>query len=514
MSQKYKDQNQLHIKKIMILVAIILTLALFIFIILLSSIQKKEEEKQIAISTGKFNSIKDILEYYGCQYKSQKKSELENFDIDIYTTFKYDLYDNENSNEEFYNNVINTIAKFLNYTNFRMIDESKEEKIEIQVIGDGSKIQTIFINGIEDYFIYMDSQISLSKYKELKTTEISIQSPELINCIQNNWNSNTNFGTRETIFQNYDIYFDEGIQIRKISGKIYNIIFTKNYVKSVVNGFTVGEKHDIIIDRLGNPTFQNEDGSIIGYKSKDIYVFFEKDQISIYRNTKETGFDEFFKLTDKFLNHEYTLLDFMNELTYLWPDYEKYTYDAETVFLSYPNKGIDVKINYDNMDGIILYNNIGVAQNIVNQYLKHTEFVAQLQVDNVYNAEVRRMEIEKSKNTKCKEYKEQFEKEDDRNRGQIYDYYAEIDSNKNIIAMYFISRNEQFVDCELHESINSYIWINETCLLYGINGKGIYFYDLKKQTKGVIVSGEDLFEIKSYENNILKYDDREIQVIY
>lgn len=512
MSLKYGNQKQLQKKKIIIMLMFILTVILCIVVLLLASINNKNEEKQLAIVTGKFDSIKDILEYYGCQYKNEGKSEQEGFELDIYTIFKYELYDGEKSNEKFYNNVINKIAEFMNYKSYRLIDEQKEEKIEIQVICGKNKIQKILINGIEDYFIYMDSQINLSKYKEIPTTEVSIQSPELISCIQNNWNANVNFGTRETIFQNYYIYFDEGIEVRKISGKIYNVVFTKNYVKPVVNGFTVAEKRDIIIRELGNPTFQNEDKSIIGYKTKDIYVFFEENQISIYRNITETGFDEFFTLVDKFLEEEYSLLEFMNELTYLWPDYEEYTYDAETVFLSYPNKGIDIKMNYDNMDGIVLYNNIGVLQNIVERYLEHTEFIAQLQLDNIYNAELRRYEKEKNLSTKCAEYREQFEKEDHRNK--LYEYYAEMDSDENIIAMYFISQDEQFPNCELHESINSYIWINEKCFLYGITGKGIYYYDLESQAKGVLVTGDETFEIESYKDNVLKYDQKEIQVIY
>ncbi len=514
MSQKYKNEKQLYRKKIWIVSMVFLTLILCLAVMMLNLTHQKREEKQLAIATGNFKSIKDIVEYYGCQYEKQENSELEGYELDCYIVFKYELYDGEKSNEKFYQNVIDKIAEFLNYKSFRLIDRTKEEKIEIQVVGDGNKIQTIFINGIEDYFIYKDSQISLSKYKEINETEMSIEAPELVSCLQNNWDGSTNFGTRESIFQNYYIYFDEGIKTRSVSGKIYHVVFTNNYVKPVVNGFTIGEKHDIIKRELGTPTFQSEDGSVIGYKGKDIYVFFEKDQISVYRNIKEKGFDQFFALVDQFLEEEYTLLEFMNELTYLWPDYAEYKYDAETVFLSYPNRGIDVKINYDNMDGIILYNNIGVSQKVVNQYLEHTEFVAQLQVDNVYLAEMRRIEQEKDLEVKCKEYKEQFEKEDTRNRGKLYDYYAERDSNEKIMAMYFIAQDKQFMNCELREGIDSYLWINENCLLYSIRGKGIYYYDLKAQTKGEIVTGNEPFKMDSYKNQILKYDDKEMRLVY
>lgn len=512
--QRYISQNRIISKKILITAIVFLAIILSIFLIALNLAHKKQEKQQ-AVMSGQFSSIQDILEYYGCKTIRIKENATEGFVVDIYTEFKYDLYEGEKSNEKFYNDVINQIATFLNYQSFRMIDTSKEDEIEIQVIGNGSAIETIYINGIEDYFIYMDSQMSLSQYKTLKTTEVSVQAPELINCMQNNWNTNTEFGTREAIFQNYYIYFDEGIQTRKINGKIYNIIFTKKYPQPVINGFTVGEKNDIIMSRLGEPTFQNKDKSIIGYKSNDLYVFFGNDQISIYPNQKEEGSDEFFALADKFLAEEYSLLEFMNELTYLWPDYEEYTYSEDTVFLSYPSRGIDVKINYDNMDGMILYNNISANQDVINRYLKHTEFVAQLQVDNIFNAEQRRVKKEKDFSTKCKEYEEKFEKQDKRNRGKIYDYYMNMDSNDNIMNVYFIAQNEAFTNCELNESMNSYVWMNDYCFVYSKQGKGIYFYDLQNQKKGSLLTGKEPYKIVSYENGKLTYDeDKVLEIQY
>lgn len=504
------NQNQLKRRIIILSAVVALVFAMLILIALLNDIQSNRRQNEQLEVVDEFHSIEEILKYHGCRFIRSRDSSEQGFLIDIYTNFKYDLYENEKSNEGFFQKLIKDVAKFLNYDSFRMIDDSKN--IEIRVIGNKEKVTKIFINGMEDYFIYMDSQISLKEYKEIPLTEFSVESPELINCLQSNWSTATDFGTRETIFQDYYIYFDEGIEVRKVSGKIYNVVFTKNYVKQVINGFTVNENHDIIIRELGKPTFQDDEKNMIGYKGKDIYVFFEKDQISVYRNTQEQGFDEFFTLVDEFLAEKITLLKFMNELTYLWPDYEEYTYDSETVFLSYPNKGIDIKMNYENTNGIVLYNNIGISQEKINPYLEHTEFVAMLQVDNVYNAEIRRVDNKLQFSEKCKEYKGKYETEDTRNRGKNYDYYMEMSSNDDIICVYFISQNPQYPNCELSENIKSYIWLNDDCFIYSIANKGIYYYDLKNQVKGVLITGTGNFEIKSYENGILKYDDSEIGV--
>ena len=54
------------------------------------------------------------------------------------------------------------------------------------------------------------------------------------------------------------------------------------------------------------------------------------------------------------------------------------------------------------------------------------------------------------------------------------------------------------------------MWVNESLLAYSRRGKGIYYYDLKNQTKGTIVAGEEEYKIQSYENGILKYDEKEV----
>lgn len=508
LKQKYRNQSEQVTKNKVLKILIFFVVVVLVLLCVLALVQNARKQPKYNMEL----EVKEVLENFECTFLKMRNSREEGFVYDIYTNFKYDLFENDVSQEEFYGQVIAEVAKRLQYQNFRLLDENKREMIEIKVICLDNKVQKVLINGIEDYFIYRNSQKNLEIYTEIKNTELSIDSVELLKCMENDWNSNIDFGTRETIFQSYYIYFDEGIETRKIGGKIYNIIFTKNYAESVVNGFTVGTKRDIIERELGTPTFENDDGTIIGYKNDELYIFFGENQISIYENRKETNYDAFFELTDKFLNEEYSLLQFMNELTYLWPDYEKYVYDANTVFLSYPNKGIDIKINYDNTNGIVLYHNIGIRQEEIKQYLAQAEFVARLQVDNIYNAELRRVEKVKSFAKKCEEYEQTFEKKDKRNRGNIYHYYMDFSTNHSILCVYFISQNAAYPNCELSENIKSYIWGKEDYFIYSVEQKGIYYYDLRNQSKGTIITGKETFEIKSFENGMLSYDDKMIQV--
>ena len=169
--KKISYKNHKNKKIITIIILIILSILAFLAVIRLS-LNAKEKERLERWETQNFASIKEILEYYGCQYIKKTDSEEKDYSLDIYTVFKKRLYNGDKNNESFYNNIIDKIAEFLNYESFRLIDSSNpDDKIEIKVVCDGRKIDTIYINGMEDYFIYMDSQMNLKQFKNMKVIQ-------------------------------------------------------------------------------------------------------------------------------------------------------------------------------------------------------------------------------------------------------------------------------------------------------------------------------------------------------
>ena len=210
---------------------IIIILIIFIFMlitisVILGKIYKKEQTENL--SYDNLTTIKEVIEYYDSKYISEKESDNSKYILDVSLKFKYLPYnENNESNEEYYNKLLEDCAKILKYRSFRMID--KENDLNVEIICNGKKIVSIIINGIEDYFIYMDSMFSMKEFKEIDITEFNIQSQELQNIINNNWNPDVDLGTRDSIFNNYYIYFNRGIKTRTIDGKIYNIVFDKKY---------------------------------------------------------------------------------------------------------------------------------------------------------------------------------------------------------------------------------------------------------------------------------------------
>lgn len=498
------DKKQ--IKAIFIVgIAILIIILMFLIIAITTVYRNSNKNNQIDISNG-FDSIKEIVEHYGCKYKNDTYEAKREYKTEINLEFSRQLYENDISNEEFYNSIIEDLAKFLRYSNFKMIDMKND--IIIEVICKDQKIFLITINGIEDYFIYMDSQLELTKFKEIKTISFNIEAPEIQSLIDNGWSTNIDLGTRESIFQTYNLYKDEGFKVKKIGQEIYNIVFDENYQGNIVNGLKVGITLSNIENKLGTPAFKDTDLNVIGYKGKDIYVFFTKNQISIYRN-KKYDYNEFWNLVDDFLEDKYDFKGFMNELTYIWNDYSEYTYQNDYLFISYPNRGVDVKLNVDNVSGIVLYNNINENLDTVKKYLKNTEFISRLQLDNIFEAEKRRISKEKSLTSLCSEFMKENPID---SKSMYYDYYIEKDTRGNTISIYFVSKDDGFVSRELNEPVDTYLFVNDYYFVYSVYGKGIYCYNLADGNKFNIVEGRNNYHITQYQDNILKYDNEEIKV--
>lgn len=509
----YKDQNKKNYKFILIVLFVLVFILLFL-LVMVGILKSNNEKSDTQINFDSLTTVKEVIEYYGSKYITEEISQNENLYKDYYLILKYLPYnEDDTSNEKYYNDLLTKSARVLGYRSFSMID--KENKIEIEVICNKGKIEKIIINGIEDYFIYMDSQIELKTYEEIPITEFSVESPILNECLEKNWSSDIYLGERDSIYDQYYIYQDEGIRTKVIKKQIYNIVFNTNYKENIINGLFPGIDFKNVQSVLGTPTFISDKKDVIGYKGSRMYIFFTKDEISIYRNI-DIDIDDFYKLADEFIAENIDFLEFMNRLTYLWPDYNEYTYSADSVFLSYPSKGIEIKLNYDDISGILVYNNIKSSLTKAGRYLENTNFVSMLKIDAVFEAEKRRIAKIENDLKKCDEYYESLEEEQKKFTGESLNYkiYPDKDKAGNIYSMKFISKDNKRVNREINDSITSYLWVNSDCFIYSKKKKGIYIFNLNTGEISRLVSGDKDYELKGLENGILKYDSEQIPLEY
>ena len=509
---RYKDQNNKNYKKILIVLFVMIFILMLVAGIL-GVIKKEQEELNKEIVYEEISSIREVIEYHKSKYISEKMSDEKGVHLEVKVVFAKLLYENNKSNEKYFNELLKDCAKVLRYRSFILIDE--KNGINIRVNCKANEIDSIIINGMEDYFIYNDSQISLKDFKEIPNVAVNIESDILQNCINNNWKKDTYIGERDSIFDEYYVFFDEGIKVRIIDEKIYNVVFTKKYNKPVINNCFPGIDFKYIKAAIGEPSFEDEEKKILGYKSEQIYVFFTESEISVYRNSTVDA-DEFFKLADKFLREEMDLLEFMNELTYLWPDYTTYEYGKDSVYISYPLKGIEIAINYGDINGILVYNNIKSSLSKIGRYLEDTRFVGRFQTDLMFKSEIQRFERENSWTNLAKEYEKNLEKEKRKLIGESlkYSIYPVLDDNGNIYKIKFISKFGNEPNRELNDGISTFLWASNEYFIFSKKGSGIYFYNLNNGKVQRIIEGSSIkeFNLKSYENGILEYDDEKCQL--
>lgn len=352
--KKSLDKNT--IKKIIIIIFI-----LILIIILINIIKYFQEQKYInkVLNTEyteyeDFKTAKEYIIYSGNTYIKEVESSENDFYKDIYMKFKYDLYTNGNSNQYFYERTIKIIANTLNYNNFRLIDD--EKKLVITVFCEDDSVKSIYYNGDKNYFEKTNSIETMQNVKEIQVTDLNIQSKIINDAISNNWYfAKMNFGHRTETKEEYEIYSNEGIRVKNINKKIFNIVFLENYKSKIVNDLTVTSSKEEIIETLGKPTF--EDYGIIGYKGKNIYIFFGNDYVSVYRIEEDTdGYDKFLEIQKEF-RKEKNVKSLISKLVDLWDDFDKYEVKSNYVNIIYSLRGIKVQINVTNENGFIFYNN-------------------------------------------------------------------------------------------------------------------------------------------------------------
>lgn len=497
---------------IMFCIVVLFVLAILVLRqIIIYNQQQAEFENKVYDVLDDFETVQEVAKYLDCEYIKEIDSPNETFKKDIYVKFKHDLYTEGASNQEYYYSAAILFAQVTQYQNIRLIDDSRE--LLIAILGDSEKevITKLYINGKENYYGEQDTIQALENYKTSNVSRIEIQAQILKDLINNNWDvRDIDFGTQESNYDGYEVYFDEGIEIKKVGTKIFNIVFTDKYKEAIVNDITVNADISEVSNILGTPIFGKIEMGMLGYKGEKLYIFFEKNRISVYPVDKNEREQDLLRLMEEFRQSR-DVKKFINSITDIWPEYDKYEYDEEYVDLEYTLKGIKFQFNVGRDNGIIFYNNyngsyINDLRQNKNELPLYTYFVDENLIyqnersntRNIHNHEFIKSDYEYMKNT-----------------NGVTDRKYSNDSSKFFIApgwsknyLRIVSVEGDYPVIEIKETANSYFWINDITLAYSIKNKGIYKYNVETQEQTPIVEGEDEFKISNYQNGFLYYDDK------
>lgn len=501
MSKKTKNKSVFTTKQKILMIIGILVILVTIIVIALNPTGKKRGfgENMVVEENDEFKSIKEVIEYFESEYYSSEISTEEGYDLDIKVSFKYNLYEGDESKETFFKNLYERIAIVTDKKSFRIIDESKNITIAIKCTSNG--IYEVKINGETDFYRREDSKRSLKKNFKAEILNLSIDSPELKSLIDANWiTKNADLGTVESSYYKYDVYFDEGYEIKTLQGKVYNIVFTKNYDGTVIDGFNVGANLKNVQANYGT-TF--EENGLLGYKTKDFYIWFSDDEISIYPITR-IDYSEFEKLAKEY-NENKNANDFMYKITDIWTDYDLYEYNENYVKISYANKGVQFQFSVEKPVGITLFENYkGELRNKIEDY------------PNIYYSFDKTLTGEREVERRdTKIFYDDCDYEDDPiHNSKEFQIICTVEGNE-YKKVKIKSLNDKYPNNELDEyiSINSYVWGDDTHLIYGVTNDGIYLYDAINRTIEKVTEGNEKFQITDYnrETNLLTYDNTGIK---
>lgn len=463
-------------------------------------------------SPNDFRSIKQVVEYMGSTYIKEEGTSSKKITVQ----FKYPLYnEDKTSNETYFQNMINLIANVNNYKNFSLVDNEKNIQIKVKCDTDNNSISSIDINGNSNYFADMDTNNAIDEYTQINSIDIVINSILLNNVLKSNWlYSESIFGTKDSYYDNYNIFFDEGINVKVVSNgleedsskSVFNIVFNSKYKSNIISGLSTSSTLNEVVSNLGQPQFGSIENGLIGYKTSEFYIFFNlKNEVSIYRlQYPETS--EFSKIVGEFITSKNSD-KFLSDLVYAWPNYDSYIEDSQfnSQELLYTLFGVKIQFNVSNEQGIILYNNFsGNLTETINfsDILNKNKSLP----DNVYvkNTDL----VYENENARTFYYIDtQFMKQTDNFIAYVI---PNVGSDTNNIK--FISKTDNYPNSELSYTVNTYDWIDNNRFVYSIKNKGIYIYNVVTTELDTVIEGNDTFEIKKYENGVLSYDNKEINI--
>ena len=394
-------KNKAFFKKLILICFSILFILLIIMCVLLYKVQKKNEtnigvsipekqdlENDVYNNDQVFHNVQEILESYGCKYISEQEEPT----TVIYLVFGKSLFNSDGSNNRnYYESLINALAKKLIKKNFYLYDEKNSIQINVSCDFENDNI-SYKINNISNYFGTANGDL----YQEIENTEIAqyqyipISYNVLYNIVQNNMYLIDELGEPEGEVGKYKLYQNGTIMSRNFSGKVRNMIFLEGYDGNVFTGVEVGTPLSEIKKLYPNNAFGSIEEGYLGYRTAELYVFFYENEISVYGYSyyEQKNFED---ILEEYLNTN-DLNRFTERVTKLWTNYDEFEYDRgnKSLYLTYPSIGVIINIQNNNSKGITICNNYYLSDKIKN-FIIENKISLDSSIDALYMSERNRI---------------------------------------------------------------------------------------------------------------------------
>lgn len=338
----------------------IILILLFILLIMISTllviiISNSNNQVTASIVTNQ-ETIKEVIEKHDVTYITEESN-------CIYVIFGKDLFDeNGSSNENYFNSIIDDLKDFYETEDFYMIDEEKDITISV-TFNSKTKEMVTKINNLEDFFKNLEGD-AYSKVDDMQITEdssIIVSNTYLDRLVMNSMyfsEIQEDLGEGKDLGNGYTSYLNGTIKLRTVPTKaVRNIIFSEDYEGSITSKINSGMSLREIYNINPENAFGNLSEGYLGYKDADYYLFFYKDEVSVY--SYSYNYNKIFEnALSEYLDSK-DLDSFVNKLVTKWKAYDYYEYDKEknNAYILYSNRGIEIDIKNNDPKGIKLYTN-------------------------------------------------------------------------------------------------------------------------------------------------------------
>lgn len=358
--KRKKKKNGLENKTILIIVLLVIVTILgivFCFLHIRKTLRINNPDLVTKINKiSDDSSLIDVLKYYECtniSYSVQKDKDGKLYH-QIYLRFKHDLYENNESNQEYFESIIKDLNKRL-YRAYQLLDEKKGIDIWVDY-----ETKEYTINGVKDFF-KDNSFEEVLNHESIPKVNTRVESNSINRMISNNW-TRDGLKSKEEIVSSDKEFIDYGTYKMSYTNRNINyIIFNSDYEEPIVKDIKVGTSFKDIQKELGTPTFKNSN-KMIGYKTTNIYVFFYSDEAVVYP-CKDYSNSKLESLIFSFYEGKYDgyatnlVLDILDECI----DMTSEITDEGVRLYSYV-RGIEIIIKDDNILKITIYDNYNLNE--------------------------------------------------------------------------------------------------------------------------------------------------------
>lgn len=221
------------------------------------------------------------------------------------------------------------------------------------------------------------NETSKNKKEEKKYTEVDtlINAVPLISLNNSNWDKLKSGFSDVVLDEDGNYTSEEGYTLYCNGKKVNYIIFNSNFEGEIIGHLKVGDDFKTVKSKLGNPTFKSDE--YIGYKTREVYVFFYKDQIVAYSNKDVTNNGDLETFLNSYFEKTYTegRTRFLVEIRERYDDFEiEMDEETNTVIMTSLERQMKVKLDSIGTIEVELYDDYNVVNERTSELIEEGIF--------------------------------------------------------------------------------------------------------------------------------------------